>query len=75
MSPKSYINVTFKTVDEIDSGGGQSFSSWLKVKLGIDSELARTVATIASTFAILEIAVNLICHDRPFGRISLDNLH
>ena len=65
------ISYTFKTVDDIDSEGGQSFSSWLKRKLGTESELARTSATIASAYAILEIAVNVLGVGTGFAKINM----
>ena len=47
-------------MDEIGSGGAESFSFWLTGKLGLENEHVRTAATIASTYAILEIAENVI---------------
>ena len=47
-------------MDEVGSGGAQDFSFWLTGKLGIENEQLRTAATVASTYAILEIAENVI---------------
>ena len=47
-------------MNEIGAGGTQDFSFWLTGKLGIENEHVRTAATIASTYAILEIAENVI---------------
>ena len=61
-------------MDEIGSGGAQSFSFWLTGKLGIENEHVRTAATVASTYAVLEIAENVIGVGTGFAKMDMTGL-
>ena len=61
-------------MDEIGSGGAQSFSFWLTGKLGIENENMRTAATVASTYAILEIAENVIGVGSGFVKMDMTSI-
>ena len=61
-------------MDTIGSGGAEGFSFWLTGKLGIENEHARTAATIASTYAILEIAENVIGVGTGFAKFDTTGL-
>ena len=61
-------------MDAIGSGGAESFSFWLTGKLGIENEHVRTAATIASTYAVLEIAENVVGVGSGFVKMDMSGL-